>query len=143
MAPGLKEAWRINATTTHSRKFEVNRLLIRRRLPRRLAACEHCRRRVGMRRRMNVRHGAGKKLRASAGDPISGKTNPFAHGRIDASQSITGGREWPQCIFQSACAPIDRIGFYRKADLSEDAHRPRQMISGGYKQPALSRHRLS
>src|SRR5262249_20718986 len=61
-----------------------------------------------------------KELRAAPREPIDRKPDPFAHGGVASSQPIAHAPERAQRIVGPARAPVDRVGFDRKARLAED-----------------------
>src|SRR6516164_147752 len=80
-----------------------------------------------------------KELRAAPREPIDRKPDPFAHGGVASSQPIAHARKRAQRIFGSARAPVDRVGFDRKARLAEDADRPRKVMGRRDQQPTFAR----
>ena len=70
---------------------------------------------------MAVARRSRKELRAPPREPIDRKSDPFAHGGVASPQPIAHGRKRAQRVVDSARAPVDRVGFDRKARLAEDA----------------------
>src|SRR5215471_1045071 len=88
---------------------------------------------------MAVARRSRKELRAAPREPIDRKSDPFAHGGVASSQPVAYAHKQAQRVVGSARAPIDRVGFDRKAGLAEDADRPRQVMGRRHQQPTLAR----
>src|SRR6516225_7831389 len=89
-------------------------------------------------RSMVVARRSRKELRASPREPIDRKSDPFAHGGVASPQPIAHGGKGAQRVVGSTRAPVDGVGFDRKAGLAEDANRARQMMGRRHQQPALA-----
>ena len=63
------------------------------------------------------------------------------HGGVGPLEPIAHCRKRTQSIFSPTCAPIDRIGFDRKARFAKDTDRPRHVKGRCHQQPALARLR--
>src|SRR3984893_13794181 len=70
-----------------------------------------------------------QQLRAEPREPIYREAAPFVHGSIGSPQPLAHRCKWVQRIVETTCAPIDGIGFDRKARFAEDTDCPGHVIS--------------